>query len=206
MARAFRRDRHGYSCWLEPEEAALIRQLAGDVAQLIASETGVAAGPGPVGPEPADGGDEGGRPVGGGASVEELERLVGLPGEPPRRPTDPVLWRLFPDAYADEGDAAEVRRFAQGDLVAGKLAALGTLRATIDDEGGRVSLDEDAAQSWLTGLNDLRLTLGTLAGVTEDDTDEVDEPSSDDPRADLLDVYHFLTFLQGTLVEAVAGM
>jgi hypothetical protein len=186
MARGFRRTGSGYRCRLEPEEAALIRQLADELAALIEDETG--------------------GPAGSAGSADELERMLAVPSESPPRPSDPVMSRLFPDAYADDDDAAaEFRRLAQGDLSAGKLAALTLLRDSIGERGGDVAIDDDAAQQWLTALNDLRITLGTVVGVTDDNADELADLPPDDPRADLFAVYDFLTYLQGTLVEAVAG-
>jgi hypothetical protein len=188
VARGFRRTGRGYRCRLEPEEAALVRRLADEVAALIADGTGG---------EPA---------ASPGDKDDELERMVAVPSEAPPRPADPILARLFPDAYADDDDAAaEFRRLAQGDLSAGKLAALETLRSSIGERGGDVTLDEEAAGHWLTGLNDLRLTLGTLVGVTDDNTDELAALPRSDPRADLFAIYDFITYLQGTLVEALAG-
>lgn len=180
MARGFRRTRHGYRCRLEPAEALVVRQLAREVDALIAAEAGT------------------GRPAG-----DDLEALLALPAEAPERPADPVLSRLFPDAYADAEDAADFRRYTMPELSAGKRAALAVVRDTVDDRGGEVTLDEEAAQVWLTALNDLRLALGTRIGVTDDE--QAGRPPSGDDLALLYDVYDLLTFLQGTLVEAVAG-
>lgn len=182
MARGFRRTRHGYRCRLEPAEAFVLRRLAVEVDALILGETGER-------PEPAD----------------ELEGLLALPATPPRRPSDPVLARLFPDAYDDARDAAEFRRYTVDELSAAKRAGLAQLLATTPGGGGEVTLDEPAAQAWLTALNDLRLALGTRIGVEEDTLDELHGLDPDDPRALLYDAYELLTYLQGTLVEAVAG-
>jgi hypothetical protein len=116
-----------------------------------------------------------------------------------------VLARLFPDAYDDARDAAEFRRYTVDELSAGKRAGLAQLLASTPGGGGEVTLDEPAAQAWLTALNDLRLALGTRIGVEEDTLDELHGLDPDDPRALLYDAYELLTYLQGTLVEAVAG-
>jgi Domain of unknown function (DUF2017) len=182
MARGFRRTRHGYRCRLDREEAFVLRRLAIELEALIEAEAGGS-------PRPAD----------------ELEAMLRVPSEPPPRSPDPVIARLFPDAYDDAEEAAEFRRFTQLELAGGKRAALAVLRATIDEDGGDVTLDEEGAQLWLTALNDLRLALGERVGITEDNVDELARLADDDPRGILYNVYELLTFLQGTLVEAVAG-
>ena len=88
-----------------------------------------------------------------------------------------------------------MRALIEDALRAAKQASAQALLETLPDDG-RVSLDAEAAEQWLTALNDLRLALGTAIGVTEESEE------SDDPD---LDVYHWLTFLQVTLVEAVSA-
>ena len=76
----------------------------------------------------------------------------------------------------------------------GKLGALQRIEST----AGVERLGADDAAAWLTGLNDLRLVLGTRLGVTE-------ETYADEPRHPGLAVYGWLTWLQGELVEALAA-
>jgi hypothetical protein len=182
MARAFRRTRQGYRSRLEPEEAFIVHRLADEVDTLIAREAGEPPAPG-----------------------DALEALLDVPTEPRPRSDDPVLDRLFPAAYDDAEDAADFRRYTLGDLSAGKRAGLDRLRSSIPEQGGDVVLDEETAQVWLSALNDLRLAVGTRVGVTEDNIDELDQLDPADPRALLYDAYDLLTYLQATLVEAVAG-
>lgn len=115
---------------------------------------------------------------------------------------DEALARLLPDGYrSDAESAAELRSLIQDDLVASKRAALETISAglTARTGRGRLLLDEATAEQWLTGLNDVRLTLGTRLGVTEEMYDGADHGI--DP--DLLDVYTWLGWFQETLVEAL---
>ena len=109
---------------------------------------------------------------------------------------DPVSRRLFPDASPDPATAAELRDLLEDDLREAKLAAARTLLETLPDDG-RLDLDVESAEQWLTALNDLRLTIGTAIGVTEEDEGDPD----DGGRA----LYDWLTFLQDTLVEAVSA-
>src|SRR5262249_4879803 len=94
------------------------------------------------------------------------------------------------------------------ELVESRSAALQTLLADLDraepNKAGRMQivLDEDGEARWLTALNDARLALGTLLGVSED------EPMAypdDDPRTAGANLYAFLTALQGELVEVLLG-
>ncbi|MCW2615671.1 MAG: hypothetical protein JWN08_2665 [Frankiales bacterium] len=135
---------------------------------------------------------------------DPLAAMVGMPTGPVEPPTDPALARLLPDAYGDDDEAAtEFRRYTETDLRAGKRAhaavVLGTLAPYVD-RGGRIPLDREQADAWLTCLNDLRLVLGTRLEVTED-TDF--EPGSDDPRSQALMVYGWLGWLQESLLECL---
>jgi hypothetical protein len=62
-------------------------------------------------------------------------------------------------------------------------------------------LTDEQAQAWLFALNDVRLALGTVLDVTEDMPDEL---PPDDPRAPHLGVYHWLTWVQDSLIHAVS--
>jgi hypothetical protein len=107
---------------------------------------------------------------------------------------DPSLERLFPPASADARDAADFDRLVRSSLVATKTHALATLERTAGEE--RLTAQE--LEQWLVALNDLRLVLGTRLGVTED----LDERRYAEPGVGL---YSWLTWLQATVIEAVAG-
>ncbi len=136
----------------------------------------------------------------------------------PSRPTDPVLLRLFPDAYRDDDEAAaEFRRYTERSLREQKAGAAATMLASLatagdtgpHDSGRRgadkvkVHLDEDQAEAWLRTLTDLRLALGTRLGVDEDDTERWQSLPEDDPQRHIHDVYDWLGFVQETLVRAL---
>ena len=122
--------------------------------------------------------------------VADVERL--LAGDAP--PND-VTRRLLPDPSTDPRIAGELRELIEDDLRAGKIAAAQAMRETLAEEG-RIALDQEQAEIWATVLNDVRLALGTAIGVTEDEHD------ADDPSFAL---YDWLTWLQGTLVDALSG-
>src|SRR5690348_17573405 len=101
---------------------------------------------------------------------------------------DPVVERLFPDGYRDDPEqAAEFRRYTEGDLKTAKIDQAGAILAALPANGGAVvRLDAEAAEAWLRALNDVRLALGIRLEV-RDDTDlleELDEAVMRDPRSE----------------------
>ncbi|QFG24319.1 DUF2017 domain-containing protein [Actinomadura sp. WMMB 499] len=161
-----------------------------------------------------------------------MEQLLALIGEPPARkpadpddplsalgiaeeavkPDDPVLARLFPDAYGDPGaepggDEAEAaddfRRYTELGLRDGKRDAAATVLKALPDAGGTVVLDGEQAQAWLRALNDVRLALGTRLDISEEWYDEAGHLDRDDPRTPMFAAYDWLTMLQEGLVQAL---
>lgn len=111
---------------------------------------------------------------------------------------DPALARLFPDGYSnDEHASADFRRFTEQDLRGQKITALTTAREVLSDWPGKANLTQQQAQDWLRALNDLRLVLGTRLEITDEvETDfDADEPG--------IHLYNYLTYLQGTLIDAL---
>jgi hypothetical protein len=138
------------------------------------------------------------------ASTDPLAAMVGLSDGPVAPPDDPALARLLPDAYGDDAAAAtEFRRYTEGDLRAGKRANAREVLATLTPlagTGGRLVLDRDQVDAWLGCLNDLRLVLGTRLEVTQETERELDP---DDPRAQAMQVYGWLGWLQESLLSCV---
>lgn len=145
--------------------------------------------------------------------VEVLRDLAGqldslFAGGVPERGGDPTRDRLFPRAYLDptEDEAEkEWQSVVHGDLVREKSKALATLVESLDDgkvkrnETVEITLAPEAVERWVGALNDVRLALGVVLEVTEDEQ----QVAPDDPRAHGLDLYHWLTWLQGSLVEVL---
>lgn len=147
--------------------------------------------------------------------------LGGLGDSDPSRPTDPVVLRLFPDAYRGDDDAAaEFRRFTERSLREYKAGTAATVLASLatadqaetdhpvpnadQQDKVKVQLDGEQAEAWLRTLTDLRLALGTRLGVEEGDEDIWDSLPEDDPRRHVHDVYQWLGFVQETLVRALS--
>jgi Domain of unknown function (DUF2017) len=109
--------------------------------------------------------------------------------------------RLYPAAYRDDEEAAdEFSQLVHTDLKTQRLEALDLVARTLDAD----VLDQGEAEAWCGALNDLRLVLGERLGVSED-TDLGAISLLRDPRARELALYGWLTYLQGTLVEALAS-
>ena len=193
----FRATSGGATARFGAAQATIIRDLVGQIADLISEDRpgGAAAGPGAGEP---------GWPDNGPAGPDDLAAMIGLTDNA-KLPDDPVLARLLPDAYSDDPEASgEFRRYTEQGLRSGKVAAARTVLATLPAGGGRVRLSGPEAQAWLRALNDVRLALGVRLEVTDDFDDRVDEIEPDDPRAAYVDVYHWLAFLQETLVRALS--
>jgi hypothetical protein len=110
--------------------------------------------------------------------------------------TDPVVLRLLPVAYPEDPDAAaEYANATRSRLAAAKADAARRLVADLEAApGGVVHLDEEAAVRWLTAIGDLRLALAERVGIEEV------QRSVRTPHGML---YAWLTWLQGSLVEAL---
>jgi Domain of unknown function (DUF2017) len=112
---------------------------------------------------------------------------------------NPDLRRLFPTAYPDDPEkAAEYDAMVRDDLVAGRLAAIDVMERTIESD----RLSEEELLAWLSSINDLRLVLGTRLDVAED-LSELDV-TPDDPRAESLALYAYLSLLEEDAVSALS--
>jgi hypothetical protein len=111
------------------------------------------------------------------------------------KPDDAVFRRLFPPAYANDVDAEEeYMTLFRLDLDVARALALDTLAKTAD----ATELSEEELDAWLRALNYIRLWLGTLLDITEDEPDDGPE----DP-AHLL--YYLLTAWQELVVSVISG-
>lgn len=114
-----------------------------------------------------------------------------------------TLRRLHPPAYhlADDSEAeAEYQRLMAEELVGSRLAALQTVAEALAAPPDSV-LDEAALTGWLQSVNNLRLVLGTILDVQEDDDPDVDE---DHPSVAHLRLYEFLGFLLDATVRTLS--
>jgi hypothetical protein len=172
---------------LDPPEASVLRGLVGQVDDMLSGRAEAS---------PAD----------------ELSALTGIRTGPSTPPDDPVLARLLPEFHRPEADdgvgagpdgatlAAALRSVREPELIEAKREAIAVLLSSLPAGGGRVELTVPQAEAWLTAVNDVRLALGTALEVSEDMPEQL---PPDDPRADHLPVYHWLTWLQDSLVTVL---
>ena len=131
---------------------------------------------------------------------EERDVLAALPGQlrEALAAGEPTLYRLFPPAHADDDAANEdYARLVGPALVDGKLLALAELERTAH----ATRLDEEELGAWLGALESLRLVLGTQLDVTEGSYGALDTADPDAPR---LALYHWLSWLQEEVVQAMS--
>ncbi len=174
-------------------EADLLRSLASQMVELLRNERAEPAAP------TADAFD---------AMMAEFSGATTIP-------EDPVLARLFPNAYAEDDEAsAEFRRFTESSLRDGKAAAAAAVIDTLEEAGLPpqleedglmidVELDEETAHAWMKSFTDVRLALASRLGVEEDDEEYWYTLPDDDPRAQAHHLYEWVGYLQETLVRAL---
>ena len=110
---------------------------------------------------------------------------------------DPRVRRLYPSAYADdEAKEDEYRRLTHEELRSARLANVDTLEASIEAE----LLSEEQLTAWMQAINSLRLVLGTLLDIDDDDQELAFDP--DDPEARTQALYGYLGGLLDEIVDA----
>jgi hypothetical protein len=174
----FRRGRDGTVTMVVPaDEAPILRGLLEQLVEMVAPT------------EPLD--------------DDPLAAMVGI-GSQTSTPEDPVLARLFPDAYRDDEEkSGEFRRYTEHSLREAKTANARMALATLDAPGTDHPLSDAEVQAWLGSLNDLRLALGTKLDVTEDWHEQASVLDRDDPTLVLFSVYDWLSVLQELLVRCL---
>ncbi|MDO8732234.1 MAG: DUF2017 domain-containing protein [Actinomycetota bacterium] len=133
--------------------------------------------------------------------ADPLAVAVGI-DEAALTPEDPVLLRLFPEAYKEDlGASSDFRRFTERDLRQTKKNHAQTVQDCLERAGEKVLLPLSLGPSWLGFMNDVRLALGERIGIDDDFHEEVADLPEDDPRLAMVGVYDWLTFLQDSLVQ-----
>ncbi len=147
---------------------------------------------------------------------EALAADLSVDPDDPEVPEDPVLRRLFPNAYPhDAAASSDFRRFTEQELRSGKAHNAGVVIESLEAAGlpseleelveqVDVELDQPAAMAWLKALTDMRLAIATRLGVEEDDEEHWESLPDDDPGKHVHDIYDWLGFIQETLVRAVS--
>ena len=134
---------------------------------------------------------------------DPLAAMVGITSHD-SPPDDEVLHRLLPNAYADQVDASEFRRYTESTLRQKKQAHAISMRIHLKSaDDGMVDLDHDNANAWLGALNDIRLALGVRLKVENNSHEDLELLAPDDALRGVYAVYTWLGWLQGTLLSAL---
>lgn len=140
------------------------------------------------------------------APSDPLEQITGIRTGNSTPPEDATLGRLLPDFIKDRDDDAAaggaLRSLHEPQIIDAKIAAAQRLVDTLPRGGGPIELTEDDANVWITAVNDLRLTLGTILQIGPEVPDRL---PPDHPMATHLEVYQWLTVLQEYLVLGLMG-
>jgi len=145
--------------------------------------------------------------------ADELEEITGMRTGHSSPPQDETMKRLLPDFFrpqtehpAGSGTAeslnSALRTLHEPEILEAKREAAQRLLDTLPEDGGKFELSEDDAQAWAAAVNDIRLALGTMLGISQDGPQDL---PPDDPMVGHLDVYQWLTVLQEYLVLGIMG-
>ncbi|MBM3656400.1 MAG: DUF2017 domain-containing protein [Actinobacteria bacterium] len=161
---------------------------------------------------------------------DPLLHLVGI-SDSDALPEDPVLRRLFPDAYEDSASAGEFRRYTEYGLREKKKAhariiyealtsqeepeEISSSHTPIDKGSFKLIIESSQILDWLSGLNDLRLALAVRLGIGGDkseresiDTEAIHKKYElmleSDPMKAVYAVYSWIGWLQQSLLEEIS--
>jgi len=185
--RAFRRVGGAYESEIEEFEVALLSSLADQLVELLGGDG------------PADAPD-----------LDAFERLVAAQGSGVELDhDDPLIQRLFPDAYADPALADEFRRFTEDDARRARIAHADVVRRDLaaTREGAEpLSVTPGHVDAWLKTINALRLSLSVRLGIVDEASlDALARLPARDPRSQLVDLYDWLGYVLESLLEALAS-
>jgi hypothetical protein len=127
--------------------------------------------------------------------VDQLEQVLSA------EHSDPRLRRLFPTAYHENPDLdEEYQGYMRDELRQSRAASISTVRDVLQSPE---TLTEAQLYAFMMVLNSLRLVLGTLLGVSEDeDTDDIDD---DDPTFGQAQLYGYLGWLLEWTVDTLSN-
>jgi hypothetical protein len=109
--------------------------------------------------------------------------------------------RLFPVVHPDDPEReAEYQRLMRDELVASRLAAIGTVKGVLEGSAKKVTFTNEQLMSFMQAVNAVRLVLGTILDVSEDD--DVTDIENHVPEFQL---YSYLSWLLDSAVVAATG-
>ena len=136
-----------------------------------------------------------------GQLLAELRGLLTAESDHP----SPLLLRLFPTAYPDDEDKeAEYQRLMREELVASRVHQLDAVAAVLDRaDDDTPTLDEGEVVALMQSVNAVRVVLGTMLDVGEDDEIGVGEVG--DEHETERQLYGFLSWLLDWIVRSLQG-
>lgn len=188
------------SCEFEEAEVELLRALLGQLVELLLDEAGGQRGPGTrrIAALPDDDED----------IFARLEREMCSDHHDVASFTphlDPVLQRLFPDAYPDDPVAShEFHRFTETALRDDKVVAAQVVMGDLDEcDSGHCIVPDDHTEAWLKSLTNVRLALAVRLDIqSAEDTEHLSELPDDNPRTWVFSIYEWLELVQESLLAA----
>jgi hypothetical protein len=175
---SFTKTDKGVLVHLDETESPILRQTATEVLEILASGDSSAV------------------------SDDPLAQMVGISTND-TLPENPILARLFPNAYEDDQLAREFRRYTEAPLHATKQLAITNLLSSLPLIGeASVELDFDGIDEWMRAINDLRLALGVALNVDEDAEERFAELGETDPTVFTYQVFNWLGWLLENLIES----
>jgi hypothetical protein len=129
--------------------------------------------------------------------LEELRALLTEPSDPE------VMRRLFPVVHPDHPEwEAEYQRLMRDELVTSRLAGIEAVTEVLGRTGRKVTLDEGQMVAFMQAVNGVRLVLGTLLDITDDDELVEREDVENAPEYHL---YGYLSWVLDSSVRALSG-
>lgn len=127
--------------------------------------------------------------------LDELANLLADPGD------HAAALRLFPVVHPDDPEReSEYQRLMRDELVASRLAGIEMVKGALAGNAKKVSFDDGQLGSFMQAVNGVRLVLGTILGVSEDDdVEEIEEHVAE------YQLYAYLSWLLDSAVLAASG-
>lgn len=174
---SFTKTNRGLLLHLDEAEVPILRRTASEVLEMISDRDSSAE------------------------SDDPLARMVGISTND-KLPENPVLARLFPNAYEDDQSASEFRRYTEAPLHEKKQQAITNLVNSLPQSGAAdIDLDLAGIDEWMRAINDLRLALGVVLDIDENSEERFAEIGEDDPFFVTVQVFYWLGWLQQNLIE-----
>jgi hypothetical protein len=130
-----------------------------------------------------------------------LDELAALLTEP----VDPSMTeRLFPVVHPNHPEQeAEYQRLMRDDLVASRLTGIATVKEVLAGKGNakKVTFDENELVAFMQALNGVRLVLGTILDITDDDENEPENTLVPE-----FQLYAYLSWVLDSAVRALSGI